>query len=45
MVKETRWKGSKARSPGAGFNLHYHGVDIKRNGVGKDCCKRGKKGH
>ncbi|XP_067359512.1 craniofacial development protein 2-like [Channa argus] len=30
-VQETRWKGSKARSLGAGF---YHGSDRKRNGVG-----------
>ncbi|KAK3544187.1 hypothetical protein QTP86_008290 [Hemibagrus guttatus] len=33
-VQETRWKGSKARSIGAGFKLFYHGVDSKRNGVG-----------
>ncbi|XP_051793709.1 uncharacterized protein LOC127530597 [Acanthochromis polyacanthus] len=33
-VQETRWKGSKARSLGAGFKLFYHGVDRKRNGVG-----------
>uniref|UniRef100_A0A673K0B0 Craniofacial development protein 2-like n=1 Tax=Sinocyclocheilus rhinocerous TaxID=307959 RepID=A0A673K0B0_9TELE len=33
-VQETRWKGSKARSIGAGFKLFYHGVDRKRNGVG-----------
>ncbi|KAK3567437.1 hypothetical protein QTP86_019834 [Hemibagrus guttatus] len=32
--KETRWKGSKARSIGAGFKLFYYGVDRKRNGVG-----------
>ncbi|KAK3549961.1 hypothetical protein QTP86_016841, partial [Hemibagrus guttatus] len=32
--KETRWKGSKARSIGAGFKLFYYGVDSKRNGVG-----------
>ncbi|KAK3506985.1 hypothetical protein QTP70_034266 [Hemibagrus guttatus] len=31
---ETRWKGSKARSIGAGFKLFYYGVDSKRNGVG-----------
>ncbi|KAK3548030.1 hypothetical protein QTP70_003062 [Hemibagrus guttatus] len=31
--KETRWKGSKAHSIGAGFKLFYYGVDIKRNGV------------
>ncbi|KAK3543486.1 hypothetical protein QTP70_023211, partial [Hemibagrus guttatus] len=30
----TRWKGSKARSIGAGFKLFYYGVDSKRNGVG-----------
>ncbi|KAK3548456.1 hypothetical protein QTP70_013155 [Hemibagrus guttatus] len=33
-VQETRWKGSKARSIGAGFELFYYGVDSKRNGVG-----------
>ncbi|KAK3567182.1 hypothetical protein QTP86_011887 [Hemibagrus guttatus] len=33
-VQETRWKGSKARSIGAGFKLFYYGVDSKRNGVG-----------
>ncbi|KAK3551724.1 hypothetical protein QTP70_023244 [Hemibagrus guttatus] len=32
--KETRWKGRKARSIGAGFKLFYYGVDSKRNGVG-----------
>ncbi|KAK3507793.1 hypothetical protein QTP70_000403 [Hemibagrus guttatus] len=33
-VQEPRWKGSKARSIGAGFKLFYYGVDSKRNGVG-----------
>ncbi|KAK3550119.1 hypothetical protein QTP86_021055, partial [Hemibagrus guttatus] len=33
-VQETRWKGSKARSIGAGFKLFYYGGDSKRNGVG-----------
>ncbi|KAK3549323.1 hypothetical protein QTP70_034546 [Hemibagrus guttatus] len=33
-VQETRWKGSKAHSTGAGFKLFYYGVDSKRNGVG-----------
>ncbi|KAK3560243.1 hypothetical protein QTP86_004004 [Hemibagrus guttatus] len=33
-VQETRWKGSKARSIGAGFKLFYYGVDSERNGVG-----------
>ncbi|KAK3512293.1 hypothetical protein QTP70_003282 [Hemibagrus guttatus] len=33
-VQETRWKGSKARSIGAGFKLFYYGVVSKRNGVG-----------
>ncbi|KAK3538737.1 hypothetical protein QTP86_014334 [Hemibagrus guttatus] len=33
-VQETRWKGSKARSIGAGFKLFYYGVDSKRNGLG-----------
>lgn len=27
------WKGSKARSLGAGFKLFYHDADRKRNGV------------
>ncbi|KAK3561612.1 hypothetical protein QTP86_010688 [Hemibagrus guttatus] len=34
FTRETRWKGSKARSIGAGFKLIYYGVDSKRNGVG-----------
>ncbi|KAK3548381.1 hypothetical protein QTP70_012138 [Hemibagrus guttatus] len=29
-VQGTRWKGSKARSIGAGFKLFYYGVDSKR---------------
>ncbi|KAK3522013.1 hypothetical protein QTP70_021391 [Hemibagrus guttatus] len=29
-VQETRWKGSKARSIGAGFKLFYYGVEVKR---------------
>ncbi|KAK3542583.1 hypothetical protein QTP86_031285, partial [Hemibagrus guttatus] len=33
-VQETRWKGSKARSIGAGFKKIYYGVDSNRNGVG-----------
>ncbi|KAK3554952.1 hypothetical protein QTP86_001867 [Hemibagrus guttatus] len=33
-AQETRWKGSKARSIGAGFKLFYYGVDSKKNGVG-----------
>ncbi|KAK3541862.1 hypothetical protein QTP86_008193 [Hemibagrus guttatus] len=33
-VQETRWKGNKARSIGAGFKLFYYEVDSKRNGVG-----------
>ncbi|KAK3505678.1 hypothetical protein QTP70_004488, partial [Hemibagrus guttatus] len=33
-VQETRWKGSKAHSIGAGFKLFYYGADSKRNGVG-----------
>ncbi|KAK3555905.1 hypothetical protein QTP86_029782, partial [Hemibagrus guttatus] len=32
--KETRWKGSKAHSIGAGIKLFYYGVDSKGNGVG-----------
>ncbi|KAK3546888.1 hypothetical protein QTP86_003816 [Hemibagrus guttatus] len=34
LGQETRWKGSKTRSIGAGFKLFYYGVDSKRNGVG-----------
>ncbi|KAK3515217.1 hypothetical protein QTP70_010617 [Hemibagrus guttatus] len=34
IILETRWKGSKARSIGAGFKLIYYGVDSKRNGEG-----------
>ncbi|KAK3535012.1 hypothetical protein QTP70_001970 [Hemibagrus guttatus] len=34
LLEETRWKGSKARSIGAGFKLFYYGVDSKRNGLG-----------
>ena len=30
---ETRWKGRRAKSLGAGFKLCYHGEDGKRNGV------------
>lgn len=33
-VQETRWKGSKAISLGAGLKLFYHGVDGKTDGVG-----------
>ncbi|KAK3519734.1 hypothetical protein QTP70_003709 [Hemibagrus guttatus] len=33
-VQETRWKGSKALSIGAGFKLFYYGVYSKRNRVG-----------
>ncbi|KAK3517904.1 hypothetical protein QTP70_027309, partial [Hemibagrus guttatus] len=33
-VQETRWKGKKACSIGAGFKMFYYGVDSKRNGVG-----------
>ncbi|KAK3539573.1 hypothetical protein QTP70_010272 [Hemibagrus guttatus] len=33
-VQETRSKGSKAHSIGAGFKLFYYGVDSKKNGVG-----------
>ncbi|KAK3571083.1 hypothetical protein QTP86_001802 [Hemibagrus guttatus] len=33
-VQKTRWKGSKARSIGAGFKLFYYGVNSKKNGVG-----------
>ena len=27
-VKESKWKGSKARHIGAGFKLYYHGVGV-----------------
>ncbi|XP_049886453.1 craniofacial development protein 2-like [Pectinophora gossypiella] len=33
-IQETKWKGSKSRDIGNGFQLIYHGVDTKRNGVG-----------
>ena len=33
-IQETKWKGSKAREPGAGYKLYYHGVDGMRNDVG-----------
>ncbi|KAK3525054.1 hypothetical protein QTP86_014217 [Hemibagrus guttatus] len=33
-IQETSWKGSKARSIGAGFKMIYYPVDSKRNGVG-----------
>ncbi|XP_046976378.1 uncharacterized protein LOC124542478 [Vanessa cardui] len=33
-VQETKWKGSKSRDIGNGYQLVYHGVDTKRNGVG-----------
>ena len=32
-AKETKWKGSKARSIGGGFKLLYRGVNGRRNGV------------
>ncbi|XP_050351163.1 craniofacial development protein 2-like [Nymphalis io] len=33
-VQETKWKGSKSRDIGNGYQLVYHGIDTKRNGVG-----------
>lgn len=33
-VQETKWKGSKSRDIGNGYQLVYHGTDTKRNGVG-----------
>ncbi|KAK3556527.1 hypothetical protein QTP70_009074 [Hemibagrus guttatus] len=40
-VQETRWKGSKARSIGAGFKLFYYGVAVQSNGeCGKEVKKR-----
>ena len=33
-VQETKWKASKARNLGGGYELYYHGVDSRRNGVG-----------
>ncbi|XP_050350399.1 uncharacterized protein LOC126773490 [Nymphalis io] len=32
-VQETKWKGSKSRDIGNGYQLVYHGTDTKRNGV------------
>ena len=34
-VQETKWKGSKARKLGGGCKLYHHGVDGRRNGVGR----------
>ncbi|KAI5606596.1 hypothetical protein C0J50_2095 [Silurus asotus] len=33
-VQETKWKGGKARNIGGEFQMFYHGVDGKKNGVG-----------
>jgi exonuclease III len=33
-IQETRWKGSKSRDLGQGYQLVYHGIDNKQNGVG-----------
>ena len=33
-VQETRWKGQKVRELGKRYELHYMGVDNRRNGVG-----------
>ena len=33
-LKETKWKGSKARELGNGFKLFYVGEDGRRNWVG-----------
>ena len=32
-VQETRWKGQKVRELGR-YELHYMGVDNRRNGIG-----------
>ncbi|PIO65958.1 hypothetical protein TELCIR_12343, partial [Teladorsagia circumcincta] len=32
-MRETRWKGAKAREIGEGVKLYYNGEDTKRNGV------------
>ena len=33
-VKETRWKGSKAKELDEGYKLYYHGGTTNRNGIG-----------
>ncbi|XP_063382160.1 uncharacterized protein LOC134668649 [Cydia fagiglandana] len=33
-IQETKWKGSKSRDIGNGYQLVYHGTNTKRNGVG-----------
>lgn len=33
-VQETRWKGSKSRDLGLGYQLVYYGKDTRQNGVG-----------
>ena len=32
-AKETKWKSNKAKSTETGFQLYYHGVDWKINGI------------
>ncbi|XP_063389078.1 uncharacterized protein LOC134674852 [Cydia fagiglandana] len=32
-IQETKWKGSKSRDIGHGYQLVYHGTETKRNGV------------
>lgn len=34
LLQEMRWKGSKARTSGDGFNLFYHGIYRKENRLG-----------
>ena len=33
-LRETKWKGQKARGMGNGYKLYYNGVDGRRNGAG-----------
>ncbi|XP_047996392.1 craniofacial development protein 2-like [Leguminivora glycinivorella] len=33
-IQETKWKGSKSRDIGNGYQFVYHGTDTRRNGVG-----------
>ena len=38
-VQETKWRGSKAREIGGGYNLYYHGEGGTKNGVGIVLCE------
>lgn len=33
-IQDTKWKGSKSRDIGNGYQLVYHGTNTKRKGVG-----------